>query len=233
MRLRRAAVIDRREIAAGLAGSAIAHAGVVLSLVLAVGLRPVAAPPRVYSVELIAAPPAVRAPRAEARPPTPAPPPAPVVNPKKVTPKAPVVTKPKPPPKIDPKVEPATRPSPAPPPNPGVTPGSGTDVENVRVEGIQFPYPEYLRNIMNQILRRWARPVGAGALSAEVAFTIQRDGRVREIRVIRSSRNYTFDLEAQGAIEQAAADRAFGALPTGWPGDVLNVAFLFTPRPPS
>jgi protein TonB len=83
---------------------------------------------------------------------------------------------------------------------------------------------------MNEILRRWARPIGSAGLTAEVSFTIGRDGSVTSIRVIRSSRSYSFDLEAQGAVEQAAADNAFGPLPAGWQADILNVAFLFTPR---
>ena len=113
----------------------------------------------------------------------------------------------------------------------GATPSTGTDVDNVRVDGGKiFPYPEYLRNLMNEILRRWARPAGAAALEAEVSFTIFRDGSVRDIKVVRGSRSYDFNLEAQGAVEQAAAARAFGPLPKGWPSDILQVAFLFTPR---
>ncbi len=131
---------------------------------------------------------------------------------------------------MDPKVEPAPAKPSSVTPVPGATPSTGTDVDNVRVAGASFPYPDYLRNIMNQILRRWARPKGV-ALTAEVSFTIARDGSVADIRVIQSSKSYSFDLEAQGAIEQAGTDKAFGALPTGWNSDLLKVAFLFTPRP--
>lgn len=226
MRLRTAAPMPRQGVVIGAVGSALMHLAFAGAVLVGVALRQARPQPLVYSVELIAAP----ASRQPARPvsPAPAPPPAP---PQVTTRPAPVkpVTKPKAPPKVDPKVEPSTRPVETAPPNPGVVPGTGTDVENVRVEGVAFPFPEYLRNIMNQIFKRWARPVGV-PLSAEVSFTIMRDGSVRNIRVIRSSRVYTFDLEAQGAVEQAAADRAFGPLPPGWQSDVLNVAFLFTPR---
>jgi TonB family protein len=151
-----------------------------------------------------------------------------VVDPKPTAKKtAPVPTKV--PPKVDPKVEPAPPQPAVVTPAPGATPSTGADVDNVRVQGVPFPYPEYLRNIMNQILRRWARPKGA-ALEAEVAFTINRDGTVQGIKVTRSSRSYSFDIEAQGAIEQAGADKAFGPLPAGWQSDILTVAFLFTPR---
>lgn len=223
MRLRSAATLPRQGLVVGAIGSAAVHLFVAVLMVASVALRPAARQPVIYSVELVAAP----ASRPQARPVTraPAPPPPPSV----ATRPAPAKPVPKAPPKVDPKTEATTRPAEVAPPNPGVTPGTGTDVENVRVEGIAFPFPEYLRNIMNQIFKRWARPVGV-PLSAEVSFTIMRDGSVRNIRIIRSSRVYAFDLEAQGAVEQAAADRAFGPLPRGWEPDVLNVAFLFTPR---
>ena len=50
----------------------------------------------------------------------------------------------------------------------------------------------------------------AALLQADVAFLIRRDGSVAEIRVVRPSGSYAFDLEAQGAIrveyEGAVAD---------------------------
>lgn len=227
MRLRRTEAMPRGGFVVGLAGTTLVHLLAGALLVASVLLRSDPYRPTIYSVELIAAP----APQATARPRTetpPAPPPPPVAPAK---PKAKTVPTPKPkaPPKIDPKVEPTTKAPPREVPNPGVTPGTGNDVENVRVEGKIFPFPDYLRRIMNEVLRRWARPTGI-PLSAEVSFTIMRDGTVRNIKVIRSSRNYTFDLEAQGAVEQAGADKAFGPLPAGWPQETLEVAFLFTPR---
>ncbi len=86
-------------------------------------------------------------------------------------------------------------------PLPGETPGTGTDVANIKIPGIDFPYPEYLRNIMNEVLRRWNAP--NNRLRAEVAFLILKDGSVRDIRFLKRSGNFSFDLEAQGAIEAA------------------------------
>ena len=40
--------------------------------------------------------------------------------------------------------------------------------------------------------------------------------------------DYSFDLEAQGALEKAMAQ--FGPLPQGFPDDVLPVVFSFDPR---
>jgi periplasmic protein TonB len=105
--------------------------------------------------------------------------------------------------------------------------GQGTDVANVRIDGVPFPYPSYLTNIVNQIALRFVPPRGS-VLSADVAFLIHRDGRVSDIRVVRRSGSVAFDLEAQGAVE--AAGRQFGPLPTGFADDVLPIVFSFDPR---
>jgi protein TonB len=231
MKFRRADAIPRSGVVAGVAGTALIHAAVIAFGLVGM-MQTTSWKPTVYAVELVAAPrPALTAPPA---PPTAAPAPPPVVPPapKPAAKKTAPVPKVKPPTKVDPKVEPVQPKTPAvaPAPAPGATPSTGSDVDNVRVAGAAFPYPDYLRNIMNQILRRWARPKGV-PLSAEVSFTIGRDGSVTEIKVIQSSKSYSFDLEAQGAIEQAGTDKAFGPLPAGWSSDLLKVAFLFTPRP--
>ena len=95
---------------------------------------------------------------------------------------------------------------------------------------MQFPYPEYLRNIVQEVYRRWQRPLGNAPLKAEVSFLILRDGSVREIHLTTPSGSFSFDLSAQGAIEAAGSSRAFGPLPDGYQADVLPVSFYFTPR---
>ena len=228
MRFRRDGALPRGAMMAGVAGTAVVHGAVIALLILSAETR-TSIEPTVYSVELVAAPLPSEAARASAAV-APSPPAPPTVAPKTIKKaiKAPV---PKPPAKVDPKSQPAPPAKTTNTPVAGATPSTGTDVDNVRVDGGKiFPYPEYLRNLMNEILRRWARPAGAAALEAEVSFTIFRDGSVRDIKVVRGSRSYDFNLEAQGAVEQAAAARAFGPLPKGWPSDILQVAFLFTPR---
>ena len=100
---------------------------------------------------------------------------------------------------------------------------------NVRTEGIEFPYPAYLQNIVRQIAQRFDPP-RRGALSAEVTFLLRRDGSVADIRMSTRSGNFEFDQEAMGAIEAAARANAFGPLPDGFPDDVLPVIFSFDPR---
>jgi len=112
----------------------------------------------------------------------------------------------------------------------GPTGGKGTDVATVRSDGIEFPFPGYLNNIVRQIAINFKPRNPAARLKAEVRFLIHRDGSVSDLTFIRRSGNFSFDLEAQGAVEAASTARAFGPLPTGFPDDVLPVVFSFDPE---
>ena len=215
--------------------------GAVLAFAF-MGNRPARPGPPVYAVELVAAPAPISAPE------------APVATaPAAATPEAAVPTTPQPKPVVRdtrpaaPKPEPVrTPPKPTTtPPNPGAqtartattaaatpaqgeTPSNGTDAVTVKTPGLSFPYPDYLRNIVSQVYRRWNRPRG-GTRRAEVFFMILRDGSVRDVRFLTPSGDFSFDLEAQGAIEAAVNAGAFGPLPDGYPQDVLPVSFYFEP----
>jgi protein TonB len=102
-------------------------------------------------------------------------------------------------------------------------------VATVRTEGIEFPYPGYLQNIVRQIALRFKAPRG-GARRAEVMFLIHRDGTISNLNFRVASGSYAFDVEARGAVESAAQAGAFGPLPRGFPDDVLPVIFSFDPR---
>jgi periplasmic protein TonB len=217
-------------------GVAMGFAGTLLVHVAAIGLlwstvRAVQVGPPVYAVELVAAP--TPPPDQKAAPEIAPRPPAEEPAPPKPTPKPPkpAPEKPKPPtPKPQARTEPTPRTTPPTAPLPGETPSTGSDLVTVSTPGLQFPFPEYLRNIVQEVYRRWQRPTGNAALRAEVSFLLLRDGSVREIRLTRPSGSFSFDLAAQGAIEAAGSSRAFGPLPDGYPADVLPVSFYFTPR---
>jgi protein TonB len=178
--------------------------------------------PPSYAVTLVAAPALAGATR-----------PAPEARSEPVTPVAPKTSsKPLPSSSRSPASKSSTRKATPVAPLPGETPGTGSDLANVDLKGKAFPYPEYLRNLVAQIYRRWNRPVGNASLSTEIAFVILRDGTVRDISVVSSSRSYSFDLEARGAIDQAAQVKAFGPLPAGYPADYLQINFTFAPRVP-
>jgi protein TonB len=106
----------------------------------------------------------------------------------------------------------------------------GTDVATVRTEGIDFPFPGYLNNIVRQIALNFNPRDKNANLRSEVLFIIRRDGSVANVRILKKSGSYAFDLEAQGAIEAASASKGFGPLPEGFPDDALTVYFSFDPK---
>lgn len=184
--------------------------------------------PPTYTVRLIAAPAADlesrKAPEAVERPAEEKPAPAPQVK----TPKSTVSRATPPPTRDQTRREAAPRTTPTNQPLPGETPSTGNDVATVSTEGVAFPFPEYLQNIVSQVLRRWQRPEQGTPLEAEVSFFVHRDASVTDLQFIRRSGNFAFDLEAQGAIEEAGRNKAFGTLPDGWTPDVLFVRFYFS-----
>lgn len=108
--------------------------------------------------------------------------------------------------------------------------GKGTDVATVRSDGIEFPFPGYLNNIVRQIALNFKPRNTNARLKAEIRFLIHRDGSVSDLTFIRRSGNFSFDLEAQGAVEAASSARRFGPLPDGFSDDVLPVVFSFDPE---
>jgi len=217
-------------------GSILLHAIlIVLFFLFRPGEPPPSAP--VYRVDLVAAPAGERAAGVvspAATPPTPQPAP---VRPKTAphempTPntKAPKrAATPDATPSLPTETKPATKSAPA--AGGGETGGRGTDVVTVSTGGIDFPYPGYLENIVRQIALRF-KPDARGALHAEVFFLINRDGSVpsSSIRLVTRSGVYSFDADAQGAVEAAANAKSFGALPSGFTEESLPVTFRFDPR---
>jgi len=197
-------------IGVGLTGTVAVHALAVVFVVITANRARAVTPPT-YAVRLVAAPDATpdqrKAPdvvqREVAPPPTPAPPtkqPAPAPKP------APV-----PPPNADTKRrEAAPKTTPSVQRIPGEAPSTGRDVATVSTEGQEFPYPEYLQNIVSQVLRRWQRPDQSTPLEAEVSFFVHKDGSVSGLQFTKRSGNFAFDLEAEGAVESAGQSKAFG-----------------------
>ncbi len=212
----------------GLVGTLLVHglAGMFLFAAAADARKPM---PPTYKVRLIAAP----APTDEERK-------APAAVERPAEQKAAPLATAKPPPKstvskaAPPKTADTTKREAAPrttsktAPLPGETPSTGNDVASVSTEGVEFPFPEYLQNIVGQVLRRWPRPLQSTPLEAEVSFLVHRDGSVSDLQFIKRSGNFTFDLEAQGAVEEVGRFKAFGPLPEGWTADVLFVRFYFS-----
>jgi hypothetical protein len=110
-------------------------------------------------------------------------------------------------------------------PDPKSAGGEGIDVD---IEGQEFPFPEYLENIVLQ-MRRYFRWAGENNPEVVVAFYIARDGSVGGLRVVEKSIDFRFDMQAMDAVTQAGRRGAFGALPDGWVQDRLWVKFRFIP----
>ena len=243
---------------AGLAGTALLHGTVILSVLLAArqpSRRPL---PPAYRVELVAAPRSGGEPAAAAAAPVPPPAPAPAPTPPAAPPRAaptrpapapapartpPVPTRPAPPaanpvrPAAAAAAAAAARAPAAPGATPGpvtantnAAPGTGVDPATIRTEGVEFPFPGYLRNLVAQVYRRWRPPDGNADLEAEMIFFVHRDGSITGLQFVRRSGSFAFDLEAQGAVEAASRAGGFGALPAGYGPDMLPVSFFFSPR---
>ena len=212
------------------------HLSIVTAALIAFRERPPEALPPIYKVDIVAAPPGERA-IGEVKPPEE----TPEVTPPASTPVAPPTPKEKAIPlaKTLPKktaarstpVPPAAKPVPktaAPRAAGGPEGGNGTDVATVHTEGIEFPFPGYLNNIVRQVALNFKPSDTNSGLKADVMFLIYRNGSVKIVRFVTRSGSYAFDLEAQGAIESAAPN--FGPLPEGFRDDVLPVVFSFDPR---
>lgn len=214
--------------------SAAIHAALALAAFLAFRAPPPITLPPMYHVELVAAPPGTRA-IGEIKK-TPPAPNVPVTAPRPSD--ATVKTMPQPSKVADNPIRRAT-PDVAVPKTTaksnaakaggGPIGGKGTDVANVRSEGIEFPFPGYLNNIVRQIALNFKPQNPNAKLRSEVTFLIHRDGSVTDFKFVKRSGNYAFDLEAQSAVEAAARARAFGPLPGGFNDDVLPVFFSFDP----
>jgi periplasmic protein TonB len=223
----------RATLALPLTLSTLGHLAVAALLIFVHPAPPPPQPP-MYRVNILAAPPG---PRAEGVVTPPAPTPAPAAEP--VPPRAQTAPRAMPMPEKAPvKSVPRATSTPVPvttprkaPPTPaggGPTGGRGTDVATVRTEGIDFPFPGYLENIVRQIAKNFGDHRNT-FVRAEVQFLIRRDGSVTGFSFLSRSGNYSFDLDAQGAVEQAGNSRSFGPLPNGFPDDVLPVNFSFDP----
>lgn len=240
-----AARVERQRLGVvGLTASIALHAMVIVGFLMVGRETPRRVLPA-YRVELVAAPqaagPVVGA--APAAPPTPQPKPAPPrpttsqrrpapvprPAPRQAPPPAPARSVPAPARAAAPAAA-AAAPTPVPGGAEGAPGGVGADPATIRTEGVEFPFPGYLRNLVAQVYRRWRPPAGNADLEAEVLFLVHRDGSISGLQFTHRSGAFAFDLEAQGAVEAAARAGAFGPLPAGYGADMLPVSFFFSPR---
>lgn len=133
-----------------------------------------------------------------------------------------------PPPEEDIETPPERTPPATTDPRPADSAAEGGEGLNIQTEGREFPYPEYLNNVIIQVHRyfRWS---DASHPRGVVYFEILADGSVRNIRMARSSGNRRFDFAVQGAVETAGNRGAFGPLPDGFAAPMLPVQLEVEP----
>jgi periplasmic protein TonB len=94
--------------------------------------------------------------------------------------------------------------------------GSALEVDN-------FCCPEYIQLMIQQIYGNWEQRVEVAGM-ATVRFTIQRDGRITDITLFKSSGYVAHDMNAQRALFRT---RQLSPLPTQFPDSTLGVRLTF------
>ncbi|HYO79511.1 MAG TPA: TonB family protein [Thermoanaerobaculia bacterium] len=246
------ATLDRGP-GAGLLISLLLHGGLTAALVYAATHATAPKPVGIVNIQFAGTPaaatPAAAPRRAEPKRATPAPPvPAPPVE----TPKAPRIDEPKPLAETKPAVvekntvplspfgrstkkgsetpevaKPAATPAPpaAAPPVPGTTtdvPVGGSGVTGF--EGGDFPHTLYIRGMEHRIGTNWFRPQIANGTETVIYFRVQRDGRITDARVEKSSGNATIDRAALSAVRSSTP---LQPLPRAYTNEWLGVHKTF------
>ena len=128
-----------------------------------------------------------------------------------------------------------TAPPPAPKPQTPAQPG-GTGAQGAApdvpvggsgitgLEGGDFPYTLYLEGMQRKIGVNWFRPTVPPGTEVVVYYRIQRDGKITDVAVVKSSGNSTFDRAARSAVVSSAP---LNKLPTAFTGVYLGVHLTF------
>lgn len=96
---------------------------------------------------------------------------------------------------------------------------------NITTDFANFPYPWYITQVRNSLWIEWEKRRPAGnTLSTLVSFAIARDGKIKNLKVERSSLDETFDFAATSAIINAGP---FAPLPMYYEKDELTVSVEF------
>lgn len=109
---------------------------------------------------------------------------------------------------------------------------AGVQIQSANGGDFAGRYPAYVAAMIRKISQNWNQssidPAARGSRSirATATFTIMRDGTVKDIRIIDSSRNSSFDNSGLRALYDASP---MPALPGDYSGSFLTVTFDFLP----
>ena len=90
-------------------------------------------------------------------------------------------------------------------------------------KGAPSTLQEYLKLLHRRIKRAWTPPDGDPRV-AQILFRVTKDGRLKQIRLLRSSGNPDSDEAAMNAISACAP---FRNLPADFPSDSLDIKYTF------
>ena len=107
--------------------------------------------------------------------------------------------------------------------------GSGGEGEfeggNIQTDFATFPYPWYITQVRNSLWSEWEKRRPAGnTLSTLVSFAIARDGKIKDLKVEKSSGDDSFDFAAKSAVINSGP---FAPLPMMYEKDELTVSVEF------
>lgn len=92
-----------------------------------------------------------------------------------------------------------------------------------RLDDPNFTYGYYVERMVSAIRRHWRRPPVPREIEAVVAFRIQRNGEITQVRLETSSGYEVFDRAAQQAVRDASP---LPPLPSGYRHDSLGVTLI-------
>jgi TonB family protein len=114
--------------------------------------------------------------------------------------------------------------APAPPSGASVKRDPGPAAGIVGLEGGDFPYTIYIDRMLALIGTHWLRPQTQREVLTQVYFVIERDGRVRDVKIEKESGLPSFDRAAYRAVLEASP---LPPLPFGYSGTFLGVHLTF------
>lgn len=96
---------------------------------------------------------------------------------------------------------------------------------NIQTDFANFPYPWYITQVRNSLWSEWEKRRPAGnTLAAMVTFAIARDGKIKDLKIEKSSGDDSYDFAARSAVLNAGP---FAPLPMLYEKDELTVTVEF------
>lgn len=96
---------------------------------------------------------------------------------------------------------------------------------NIQTDFASFPYPWYITQVRNSLWSEWEKRRPAGVtLGTMVSFAIARDGKIKDLKIEKSSGDDSFDFAARSSVINAGP---FPPLPMLYEKDELTVTVEF------